>query len=118
MKLIFSFILTVLIFCKNDITEIKLNYNRTTDNQVWSNGIDVLTIKASGKEIQKVLTDETGTAAINKAMINKHGAVDVFLTSIGVEELYLTTIDNAAIDLYEVNIPRHYRFKFDRAVCP
>ena len=118
MKLLIPIILTVLIFGGNDFTEIKLNYYRTPDNTVWSNGIDELTIKVSGMEIQKVLTNKTGTATIPKATIKKYGEIDMFLTTVGVEELYLTTIDNHTIDRYEVNIPRHYKMRFRRAVCP
>lgn len=118
MKLVITFILIVLLFGGNDSTEIKLNYYRTRDNQVWNNGIDELTIKVRGKVIQKILTDKTGTATLNKSTIKKHGEVDVFLTTIGIEELYLTTLDNATIDKHEVNVPRHYKIRFNKAICP
>lgn len=118
MKLIISIFLTLLMLGDTGITEIKLDYYRTPDNQVWSNGFDELTLKVKGEVILKVLTNKEGTAIIKKDLLKKYREVDVFLTTIGVEELYLTTINNHTIDKYIVNIPRYYTMRFKRAVCP
>ena len=101
-----------------DVTQIKLNYYRTEDNQVWNNGIDELTLKTKGLVIEKILTDKNGLGTIKKDTIKKYKEIDIFLTSIGVEELYLETIKNSSIDRWEINIPRYYKMKLGRAVCP
>ena len=101
-----------------DVTQIKLNYYRTDDNQVWNNGIDELTIETKGRIIEKILTDKNGLGTIKKNTIKKYKENDIFLTSIGIEKLYLHTIDNSTIDRWEINIPRYYRMKLGRAVCP
>ena len=101
-----------------DVTQIKLNYYRTEDNQVWNNGIDELTVKTKGRVIEKILTDKNGLGTIKKDTIKKYKEIDIFLTSIGIEELYLQTIDNSTIDRWEINIPRYYKMKLGRAVCP
>ena len=101
-----------------DVTQIKLNYIRTEDNQVWTNGIDELTLKVKGRVIEKILTDKDGVGTIKKDTIKKYKEIDIFLTSVGVEELYLKTIDNSTIDRWEINIPRYYKMKLGRAVCP
>lgn len=105
-------------FGDSSVTEIKLDYYRTPDNQVWSNGFDELTLKVRGKQILKVLTDKEGTAKIKKDLLTKYREIDVFLTTVGVEELYLTTIDNHTIDKHIINIPRYYTMRYKRAVCP
>jgi hypothetical protein len=101
-----------------DVTQIKLNYYRTDDNQVWDNGIDELTIKTKGRILEKMLTDKNGLGTIKKDTIKKYKEIDIFLTSIGVEELYLKTINNSTIDRWEINIPRDYKMKLGRAICP
>ena len=101
-----------------DVTQIKLNYYRTEDNQVWNNGVDELTVKKNGRVVEKLLTDKNGLGAIKKDTIKKYKEIDIFLTSIGVEELYLQTINNSTIDRWEINIPRYYKMKLGKAVCP
>jgi len=119
MKAIVIGLLTIILLSDTvDVTQIKLNYYRTDDNQAWNNGIDELTIKTKGRVIEKILTDKDGLGTIKKDSIKKYKEIDIFLTSIGVEELYLQTINNSSIDRWEINIPRYYKMKLGRAVCP
>lgn len=96
-----------------DVTQIKLNYYKA-----WNNGIDELTIKTKGRVIEKIFTDKNGIGTIRKDSIKKYKEIDIFLTSIGIEELYLETIENSTIDRWEINIPTYHKMKFGRAVCP
>lgn len=116
--IVIGFLTTFLPSDTADVTQIKLNYYRTEDNQVWNKGIDELTIKTKGRVIDKILTDNNGLGTIKKDTIRKYKEIDIFLTSIGVEELYLLTINNSTIDRWEINIPRYYKIKLGRAVCP
>lgn len=118
MKSILLGLLTIFLLSDTDVTKIKLNYFRTEDNQVWNNGIDELTVKKDGRVIEKILTDKNGLGTLKKDTVKKYKSVDIFLTTVGVEELYLTTINNSTIDRWEINIPRAYRMKLGRAVCP
>ena len=63
-----------------DVTQIKLNYSRNEDNQVWNNGIDELTIKTKGRILEKIVTDKNGLGTIKKDTIKKYKKIDIFLT--------------------------------------
>jgi len=119
MKAIVLTILTLFIIVDNPTTvQIKINYNRTEDNQVWTKRTDQITVKKKGRTIQEIPTDKTGLVEIKKDSINKYGKLDIFMTSSGMQELYLLSVDKKTSNKLEINLPRQYELKEKFAVCP
>lgn len=97
---------------------IKLSYKKTDDNSIWNGGLDVLTIKQNQKIIRSVISDTTGIVKIPRSIIESGNDYDIFLTSIGVIENYLTTINKSASDTVFIKLPKTYNLRFGYAICP
>ncbi len=103
-------------FCQDII--LKIDYQKNEDNVIWTKGIDEITIRYNGVIIKKYLTDTNGIVRIPKSLLLKADNYDISLTSIGIQENYLTSINHDVKDTVLVMLPKIYKFKFGYAICP
>ena len=93
-------------FCQDII--LKIDYQKNEDNVIWTKGIDEITIRYNGVIIKKYLTDTNGIVRIPKSLLLKADNYDISLTSIGIQENYLTSINHDVKDTVLVMLPKIY----------
>lgn len=97
---------------------IKVNYIKDEDNTIWTKGIDELTIRCNKNIVLSVNTDINGIAKIPKEIIIEGYKYDLSLTSIGISENFLTTIESKQEDTLFISLPKKYAMSFGYAICP
>jgi hypothetical protein len=102
----------------DEVVRLQIEYLRTEDNQVWTNGIDEVTVKKKTRVIQKLFTSKIGLIEIRRDSIRKYGELDLYMTSTGMQELYLLSINSKAREELKIHLPRHYQFRGKFALCP
>jgi hypothetical protein len=119
MKIVILILIGSLVFADSpDGIEVNLRYRKKNNNSVWSPGSSQITIKARGTVIEIVLANDNGSAQIPAQLISKWRAIDLFLTAIGIEETYLTTLTESTPKEIDVYLPRGYKMRLGFAICP
>ena len=112
----FFLLLTIHSFSQDIIVQIL--YQKNENNTAWTAGIDEITIRQNRKIIKKIITNSDGIGKIPKAILIDSKNYDLSLTSIGIQENYLITINKSIIDTIFIRFPKDYRMRFGYAICP
>jgi len=111
--LLFGFSFSSLCQDKAQQIEVKLNFGGT--NKI---GVEQITIKRYKETISKIMTDNHGIVYISRNLLKDVIDYDLYLTSIGVNGTYLTTINSKTIGVVEISLPKKYQMRFGKAICP
>ena len=95
--------------------DIKVHIVHSTNDGSY---VDQITMKNNKKVLDKILTDKNGFATISSSMVSDSVEYDLYLTSIGVRENYVTTINAKTNRLLEIQLPKKYKMRFGKAICP
>jgi len=97
---------------------LKLNYQKTEDNTVWTKGNEMITIKSNHSLITNVYSDTNGVFIIPRSGILNTQSFDIFLASTGMLENFLMTINMNERDTLSINLPKKYSIQAGYAICP
>jgi hypothetical protein len=93
--------------------QIHLIYTGTNNS-----GFDQITIQHNKVIVAKIMTDKDCYAYIPQSLIKDSADYDLYLTTIGVNGTYLATIDCKLTGLIEIILPKTYKMRFGKAICP
>lgn len=113
--IIFVFLLIWLTSFAGICQELKIRLIHNDSNE---SSIDQITIKHKNEIFAKVIADKEGYVYIPSSLRNDSINYDLFLTTLGVNGTYLTSIDSKTKGLIEINLPKVYKMRFGKAVCP
>jgi hypothetical protein len=97
---------------------VQVLHHKNDDNTAWTGGIDEITVRKNRKIITKLSTSSNGIVRIPRSKVNDGMNYDLSLTSIGIQENYLTTINSRSKDTILIMLPKHYKLRFGFAICP
>jgi hypothetical protein len=81
-------------------------------------GFEQITIKNRKEIVSRIRADKDGIVKISPDLIRDSVDYDLFLTSIGVNGTYLTTINSKTIGIIEIILPKTYDMRLGKAICP
>jgi hypothetical protein len=113
--IIFTFLLIGLTSFVGDCQDIKIHLIHIDSKEFC---IDQITIKHKDETVALVMADKEGFVNISSTLRKDSTEYDLFLTSLGVKGTYLTTIDSKTSGLIEISLPKIYKMRFGKAVCP
>jgi hypothetical protein len=115
MTIIFAFILIGLTSIVGDCQDIKIHLIHTDSNDF---GYDQITIQNKKSNIVNIVADKDGFVYISRTLFKDSIDYDLFLTTIGVKGTYLTTINSKTNGLTEISLPKAYKTRLGKAICP
>jgi hypothetical protein len=80
--------------------------------------IHEITVKNNKKVITKIISDKNGLFYLSRDILKDNESYDLFLTSIGISQTFLTIVNSGSPDSIEINLPRIYNYKSGKAICP
>jgi hypothetical protein len=113
--LIFAFSITLYSFGfdNKEIIEIRLILNKT-----YGVGLEQITIKSKKEIISRINSDKDGLVTISRNIMKDSIDYDLYLTSLGVEGTYLTTINSKTTGTIQITLPKQYKMRTGKAICP
>ena len=117
-NLIFIAFLVGFEHCFSQDLILKLKYQKTEDNTVWTKGIETISLKRNHAVITTVNSDTNGIFIIHNENIPCNQSFDIFLTSIGMLENYLMTVNMLNNDTLSISLPKKYTLRSGFAICP
>tara|TARA_R110001592_G_scaffold341791_1_gene631144 strand:+ start:812 stop:1357 length:546 start_codon:yes stop_codon:yes gene_type:complete len=113
LTIVISIALTSFGFENKQEIEIRLIYKNHNDI-----GFDQITIKNRKEIVSRVDSDIDGILKIPTDLLIDSVNYDLFLTSIGVNGTYLTTINSKTTGIIEITLPKAYDMRMGKAICP
>lgn len=113
--IIFTILLIGLTSFLADCQDIKIHLRHTDTNKIC---VDQITMQHANEIVAKVMTDKDGFVYISSSLRKDSTDYDLFLTTLGVKGTYLTTIDSKTSGSIEISLPKIYKMRFGRAICP
>ena len=81
-------------------------------------GFEQITIKSKKEIVSRIMSDKDGIVNISPNLLRDSVDYDLFLTTIGVNGTYLTTINSKTTGIIEITLPKTYNMRLGKAICP
>jgi hypothetical protein len=93
--------------------EIRLILNKPHESE-----FEQITIKNKKEIISRINSDKDGLVSISRTIMKDFKDYDLYLTTIGVNGTYLTTINSKTTTPIQINLPKKYIMRLGKAICP
>ena len=117
MRIILIFLISIALcsfrFDNQENIEIRLVLNKS-----HGAGFEQITIKNKKEIIFRINSDKDGLVSISRTIMKEFKDYDLYLTTIGVKGTYLTTINSKTTGAIQINLPKRYKLRSGKAICP